>query len=97
MHYEFTSKVVLWEHNPKFFLAIVPTKYFDELKEMSDAFRRGWGAVRVEVTIGKTTWQTSMFPNSKRTFDIPLKAAVRKAEGIVEGTTVRVRLELVDF
>jgi hypothetical protein len=98
MQYEFKSKVTLWEANPKFFLATVPTKFFEEIKEVSDATRRGWGAVRVNVWIGKTGWQTSIFPtNSTKTFDLPLKAAVRKAEGIVEGSEVFVQLELVDF
>ncbi len=97
MHYEFKSKVTLWEANPKFFLATVPTIFFDEIREVSGATRRGWGAVRVNVRIGKTEWQTSIFPNSKRTFDLPLKAAIRKAEEIVEGSTVYVQLELVDF
>jgi hypothetical protein len=97
MQYEFESKVTLWDANPKFFLATVSTKYFDELKELGDANRRGWGAIRVNVWIGKTGFQTSIFPNSKRTYDLPLKAAVRKAEGIAEGSNVLVQLELVDF
>jgi hypothetical protein len=97
MQYEFKSKVTLWAANPKFFLATVPSKYFTELKEISDATRRGWGAIRVNVWIGKTGWQTSIFPNGNKTFDLPLKAAVRKAEGIVEGSEVNVQLELVDF
>jgi len=97
MQYEFKSKVILWDANPKFFLATMPKKYFNEVKEVSDALRRGWGAVRVNVWIGKTGWQTSIFPNSKGYFELPLKAAVRKAEGIVEGSEVFVQLELVDF
>ena len=98
MEYEFKSKVTLWDANPKFFLASVPTKYFAELKELGDANRRGWGAIRVDVWIGKTGFQTSIFPDAKKkTYDLPLKASVRKAEGIVEGSTVFVQLELVDF
>lgn len=98
MQYEFESKVTLWDANPKFFLATVPTKYYDELKELGDATRRGWGAIRVDVWIGKTGFQTSIFPDAKKNaYDLPLKASVRKAEGIVEGSTVFVQLELVDF
>lgn len=98
MKYKFKSTVKLWDANPKFFLASVPTEYFAELKELGDANRRGWGAIRVDVWIGKTGFQTSIFPDSKNmTYDLPLKASVRKAEGIVEGSTVSVQLELVDF
>lgn len=51
--------------------------------------RVGWGAVPVEVTLGKTTWRTSIFPDSKSgTYILPLKALVRKKEGVYEGDMV---------
>ena len=51
--------------------------------------RAGWGSVPVEVTMGKTTWRTSIFPDSKSgTYILPLKAAVRKKEGIYEGDKI---------
>ena len=98
MQFEFKSKVTLWESNPKFYLATVPKKYFEELAEVGEALRRGWGSIRVNAWIGNTGFQTSIFPDyNKKTYDLPLKASVRKAEGIVEGSTVLVQLELVDF
>jgi hypothetical protein len=43
----------------------------------------GFGSVRVTVTIGGTCWQTSLFPHRESGgWLLPLKAAVRKAEGI---------------
>lgn len=51
--------------------------------------RVGWGAVPVEVTVGKTIWRTSIFPESKSgTYILPLKAAIRKKEEIYEGDTI---------
>ena len=54
-----------------------------------------WGSVYVEVTIGATTWRTSLFP-SKHVggWVLPLKAAVRKAEKIAEGAEVEAELRL---
>jgi hypothetical protein len=53
--------------------------------------RRGWGAVRVRVQIGDTSWETSIFPDKKsNTYLLPLKASVRKAEGMMSGDTVHV-------
>jgi hypothetical protein len=50
---------------------------------------RGWGSVRVSVTLGSTTWATSIFPDKKLgSFLLPLKADVRKAEGIEVGDTI---------
>jgi hypothetical protein len=54
-----------------------------------------WGSVYVEATIGNTTWRTSLFPSKQAGgWLLPLKAAVRKAEKIVEGTEVEAVLAL---
>jgi hypothetical protein len=56
----------------------------------------GWGSVRVTATIGETSWQTSLFPNKQQGgFMLPLKADVRKREGVNEGDEVRVTIFVV--
>jgi hypothetical protein len=57
--------------------------------------KRGWGSVRVKATIGGSTWQTSLFPASKLdAYLLPVKSEIRKAEGLVVGEAVDVRLSL---
>ena len=97
MKYEFRGKVYRWPSNPAFFLVDMPKKYFKEIAEVGEVNRRGWGAVRVNAFIGRTSFTTSIFPDSSGAYSLPLKASVRKAEGIVEGSTIFVQLELVDF
>jgi hypothetical protein len=55
----------------------------------------GFGSVKVRATIGRTNWETSLFP-SKSTggFVLPVKAAVRKAEALSEGDEVKLSLEI---
>lgn len=54
-----------------------------------------WGSVYVEATIGATTWRTSLFPSKAAGgWLLPLKAAVRKAEKITEGSDVEATLRL---
>jgi hypothetical protein len=54
-----------------------------------------WGSVRIEATIGGTTWRTSLFPSKQAGgWLLPLKAAVRKAEKIAEGAVVEALLAL---
>ena len=54
-----------------------------------------WGSVYVEATIGGTTWRTSLFPSKQAGgWLLPLKASVRKAEKIVDGTVVDAVLAL---
>jgi len=55
----------------------------------------GFGAVPVEVSIGATTWRTSLFPDSQRgCYVLPVKKAVRVAEGLAEGTVAEVELRV---
>ena len=56
--------------------------------------RRGFGSVKVTVTLGESRWQTSLFPNKDGSWFLPIKAPVRRAEGIAEGDQVAVELEL---
>ena len=52
-----------------------------------------WGSVYVSVTIGATSWRTSLFPSKNVSgYLLPIKAAVRKAEGLAEGDTAPVRI-----
>ena len=58
--------------------------------------RFGFGSVKVTARIGKSSWNTSVFPSkSEDGYLLPLKAAIRKAEGIVEGSQVSVSLTLL--
>ncbi|MCB2066292.1 MAG: DUF1905 domain-containing protein [Erythrobacter sp.] len=57
--------------------------------------RRGFGSVKVEASIGESCWQTSLFPQKDGTWFLPVKAAVRRAEGLAEGEPVSVTLQLL--
>ena len=54
--------------------------------------RKGWGSLKVIATIGESRFATSVFPAKELGWLLPVKAAVRKAEGIVEGVVVTVTL-----
>lgn len=69
--------------------------------EIAAAIRAGalnaaaWGSVYVKATIGATTWRTSLFPSKQvGGWLLPLKAAVRKAEKLTEGTVIDAVLAL---
>lgn len=58
--------------------------------------RAGFGSVRVEVRIGATTWRTSVFPDSgSGCFALPIKRAVRQANGLRTGDDVSVHLRVI--
>jgi hypothetical protein len=56
---------------------------------------RGLGSVRVEVTLGGTTWRTSVFPDKARGYVLPVEAAVRRSEALELDDRVTVTLALV--
>lgn len=78
-----------------FFLSLPMTAAKKVKKSQEGRPRLGFGSIRVRVTIGKTRWNTSIFPDKKSgTYLLPLKAQVRKKEGIGERDTVAFILEL---
>jgi Domain of unknown function (DUF1905) len=54
----------------------------------------GFGSLKVTATIGDSAFKTSVFPAKELGWLLPVKASVRKAEGIGEGDVVEVRLEV---
>ncbi len=57
----------------------------------------GFGSVKVRATIGATTWETSLFPSkAEESYVLPVKAAVRTAEGLDDGDVVAVQLTVID-
>ncbi len=71
----------------------LPKKTSGIIKGLTASTRRGWGSVRVTVTIGQTTWRTSIFPDAKAgAYLLPVKAAVREKEGIEDGDRIAVEV-----
>lgn len=67
----------------------VNKKVSDEIKKKYAGKAVGFGSIRVIVKVGKTTWNTSIFPDKKSgTYLLPTKASVRKSEGILDDEPV---------
>ena len=89
----------LWEHEGPgaWHFVSLPEHDADDIEETYGHRAGGFGSVRVTVTIGTTTWSTSIFPDRKRgTYLLPVKKAVRRAEGLTSGTRVHVELAVVE-
>jgi len=75
----------------------LPEDMSEELETRFGGQAAGFGSLRVEVTVGETTWKTSIFPDKSSgvlAYALPLKQAVRKAEGLEPGTTADFALKL---
>jgi hypothetical protein len=93
MNFEFNGKIWFWRGPAPWFFVTVPEKQSRDLKAISGIVTYGWGVIPVEVRIGNTEWQTSLFPKNGR-YIVPIKASVRKAEKLEEGDSITVRLEV---
>lgn len=90
-------EAVLWRTDQWTFITVPPDES-DEILERAAGHTHGFGSVRVEVTVGETTWRTSVFPDQRRGgYILPLKRQVRDAERLCVDQKVRFRLRLVDL
>ncbi|MBB2923017.1 DUF1905 domain-containing protein [Cellulomonas cellasea] len=98
MTYEFDAELWLWQaRSDSWTFVSLPPDVADEVLDVAGGRSRGFGSLRVEVTIGTTTWRTSIFPDSgRKTYVLPVKKAVRTAEGLSAGSTARVHLVVLD-
>lgn len=98
MRYRFEAPLWRWAaREPEIWTFVtLPAEASREIRElMGETGRRGFGAVRVTATIGGTTWTTSIFPDSREgAYVLPVKAAVRRAEGCDIGDVVIASVEV---
>ena len=95
--YKLKSKVWLYPGmKGQWYFVSVPKKESDAIRVEFGKVARGWGSHRVEVKVGKAKWRTSIFPESKTgVYLLPLKAAVRKSEGIFEKDEIAYRITIL--
>ncbi len=96
---EFTAACWIYSSTGTWHFVTLPENAAAEIAYFSNILnggkRVGWGSVRVTVQIGQTTWDTSLFPASKsKSYLLPLKASVRKAENIFDGHQVKIKLSI---
>ena len=86
-----TGEIWFWKGPAPHHFVPVPDEPCGALEDVSRLVSYGWGMIPVGATIGGTEWTTSLFPKDGR-YLVPLKAWVRKAEGLDVGDAVTVRL-----
>jgi hypothetical protein len=100
MEHTFTADLWLWDarRSDTWTFVTVPAEVSEAIEDAADALgpRAGFGSVKVQARIGATVWRTSVFPDSgSGCFVLPVKKAVREANGVGPGDEVEVTLEVV--
>ena len=95
MNHIFKAKAWLYAGEAAWHFVTLPKDLATQIKLESgpDQIR---GMVKVEASIGKTNWKTSIFWDKKAaSYLLPLKAEVRKKEHIQMGDTLAISLRLI--
>jgi hypothetical protein len=95
----YRTRAKLWRYpgdKASWYFISLPRKVADEIRIVdAGPKRRGFGSLRVQATIGGSTWGTSIFPSAKdQGYLLPVKAQVRKAESLEVGKMVALELEV---
>lgn len=94
MQCTFRAELWVWDarRSDTWTFVTVPAELSDELR-ISSGPPNGFGSIRVEVRVGGSTWRTSVFPDKESgCYVLPIKAAVRRAEGLAAGDAAEVAL-----
>jgi Domain of unknown function (DUF1905) len=99
MQITFKAPLWMWSGKGSWFFVTLPVddaariRFFGSAAFQGAKKPQGWGSIPVKVRLGRTEWQTSLFPDSKSgSYLLPVKADVRKAEGLVAGSNVEISL-----
>ena len=90
--HQFSATLYRWEARTDSWTFVdLPFDIADQIEDAQHGPRRGFGAVKVEVSLGASRWRTSIFPSKeRRTFVLPLKRAILTAESLAAGDTVTI-------
>jgi hypothetical protein len=93
--YTVSARVWLYPGDAAWHFVTIPTDITGDIDYFFSMRKRGFGSLPVSVTLGKTIWKTSIFPDAKtHTYLLPLKKEVRKKESFEEGDTIEFTLEI---
>ena len=97
LEYEFTAAVWLWSGKKTDWCFItLPPEISDHARYFTTHVQRGFKSLKVNARIGDSTWQTSMFPSKQhQSYLLPIKKAIRDAEGVEIGKTQKVKVTVL--
>ncbi|WP_436526427.1 DUF1905 domain-containing protein [Actinoplanes sp. HUAS TT8] len=90
MEWVFEGEIVEWRGPAPYFFVPMPESDSAELKDEARSLIY-WGQIPVHVVIGETRFRTALYPRAGR-YMVPLKAAIRAADGLEVGDVVTVSL-----
>ena len=89
----FTAKLWTQESTGAWHFVTLPAALSKRIRTLATGSLKPFGSFRVKARTGLTTWETSLFADTKRNaFVLPVKADVRRREKIKPGDTIEVSI-----
>lgn len=89
----FTGELWKYGGESSWWFISLPVEDSEDLERFCSHCKRNFGSIRVTANIGKTSWQTSVFRDSKsNSYLLPVKADVRSKEKLVEKNAYEVSI-----
>ncbi|HEV7654538.1 MAG TPA: DUF1905 domain-containing protein [Mycobacteriales bacterium] len=93
MELGFSGEIWYWRGPAPYYYVTVPAGLCRDIEDVSGQVSYGWGMIPAIVTIGSTTWRTSLYPKDGR-YVVPIKASVRRCEHLDEGHIPELHLSI---
>ena len=95
--YRFHAALWLIPEQAGWHFLTLPADLAADIRDEAAPYRRGFGSVKVTATVAGTSWDTSIFPDSKSgSYLLPIKRSIRVAAGLREGDSVEVELDIAE-
>ena len=91
--FECSAEVWYWRGPSPFHFVSIPAAESEAIREIASMVSYGWGMIPATVTVGGTRFRTAAFAKNGL-YALPLKDAVRRAEGIELGDVVAMTVEV---
>lgn len=96
--FTFVAELWVWEAkapSSNWIFVSVPEEFTEEILLLGGP-PKGFGSIRVEVSVDDQTWRTSVFPSKDGGYVLPVKAPVRRRSGVEAGDDITVNLRVIE-
>lgn len=93
MKLQFTGEIIHWRGPAPYLFVEVPEQEAAAIHSIAREVTYGWGVIPATVTVGHTTFTTSLFPKDGG-YVVGIKKAVQDAERIGLGHVVGIDLDI---
>lgn len=93
--YSFNGKVWKYSGPSAWYFITIPKNISNQIRKDHGKSEEGWGRLKAKLSIGKTIWDSAIWFDTKHeAYIAPIKAKIRKVEGIADGSTIELKIQV---